>query len=308
MFDKPPPSYHERSIHQYQSDSDESSSVEVVARGIANYGGSCWMDCVIQALRASPSFRTLFAPSFEEKSSSLRSELFRLFSIIEGQSGYAKRDLKNQETKSFRKLVVEEGLPVGMHGGYLEIPFMNFLLKKLNIPKIEYHYSAKKRVSKERLLTVPVAESKQPKKLQNLIKNRKIAFESSHKTPQFLPLHLDRPGLLKKGKNGSKFEELSRVSVIPTSTLEINVGKNKKARYQLVSIVIGRDSKNHAYTYCINHDIQGNELWVEYNDLEVVIHPKPYTDKRRSKSRLTPFEDACKHGGLFIYEFAGYVT
>jgi hypothetical protein len=38
----------------------------------------------------------------------------------------------------------------------------------------------------------------------------------------------------------------------------------------------------------------------------VFLHTKPYKEKRRTKSKLSPFEDACKHAGILIYQFTGY--
>lgn len=292
--------------HLASAHSRSNSSANTSSEGMVNYSNSCWMIAVLQALRASPSFRLLLAPTYSEQNQ-LKEKLFQLFAIVEGKNGQRKRPVSHEEIRLFKALLIKEGLPVTMNSGYFEEPFLQFLLKKLNPPTIDYHYSSSHKEKSEHILTLPLKESSSSRQLQTLVQARKIAFKTSHNVPEFLPLYLDRPLIKKRDEHGHSVHEFSRVSIVPSTQLIIPVKREgRKAKFSLVSIVIGRDSAEHAYCYTIERDIEGRMIWVEYDDQKVLTHPYPDNVKRRPNSNQTPFQDACKHAGILIYQFIGY--
>jgi hypothetical protein len=284
----------------------KSQSSVTISEGMTNHSSSCWMICVLQALRASPSFRILFAPQPQDPNI-IKHELFHIFDIVEGRNGQKKRQLRDEETRKFKELLIREGLPAKMDKGFLEEPFLLFLLKKLGMPNIEYRYGTSGKAKKEKILKMPLQEATEPRQLHTLMKERKIAFTSTKNVPEFLPIHLDRPEIQKSIGKGRYTTEFSRVPIVPSPALSVPVGKDgKMAQFRLVSIVIGRDSRAHAYSYTVEHDAMGREVWVEYNDSDVRIHSYPDSVKRRPTSNQTPLQDACKHAPVLIYQFIGY--
>ncbi|MBS0655643.1 MAG: ubiquitin carboxyl-terminal hydrolase, partial [Verrucomicrobia bacterium] len=277
---------------------DSGSSSE----GMTNDRYSCWMISVIQALRNSAAFRKEFAPQKEDKNA-LKTKLFTLFDIAEGKNGEERRPVHEEEIRSFKRLAIEAGLKAPMDGAFLEMPFLQFLLQKIGAEPIEYYYSKKKKKYRETIFTIPLKNSEKKRSLQSLMKEDKIAFLSRAKTPAFLPIYLDRPLEKHTTSENRTRSEFSRTQVTPSYTLEIPIAKDEDlARYRLVSIVVGRDSSGHAYSYVFEKDDNNKSIWVEYNDSDVRKHLKPETKKRRAKSNLTPYDDAVKHGLIFIYE------
>ncbi len=266
------------------------------SEGMTNDASSCWMISVIQALRASEAFRKEFTPTAHEKNS-LKKELFILFDIAEGKNGHKRRPVTPKEIRSYKRQAIDRGLPARMDHGFLEKPFLRFLLKNFDAAPVEYLYTSSSRKKRETILSIPVTPDTKKSSLQELVENQKITFPGKAKAPIFLPIYLKRSII----KNIA-----TTAAVIPSSSLEIPIKNSKaKARYSLVSIVIGRDSMKHAYSYVFEKDTQGKKVWVEYNDSKVVIHKSPETKKRTSKSKHTPFEDACKHGVILVYDFIG---
>lgn len=189
-----------------------------------------------------------------------------------------------------------------MDRGFLEKPFLRFLLKNFAAKPVEYLYTSSAKKKKETILSIPLINTLEQRSLQELIQKQKITFAGKTKAPKFLPVYLSRP--IEKRYNDKRDQpgEASRTPVAPSNTLEIPIAKNMGyARYKLVSIVIGRDSIKHAYSYVLEKG-----AWVEYNDSRVIIHKDPETKKRSKNSKLTPFEDACKHSQILVYEFTGY--
>lgn len=85
----------------------------------------------------------------------------------------------------------------------------------------------------------------------------------------------------------------------------------KKAIYKLVSIVNIRLHSNisgrfigHAYTY-VTPSLKDSSVWTQYNDRKVAKLVSPLDKKKNAKSHFTPYDDVCKHGGIFFYEFVG---
>lgn len=251
--------------------------------GMTNHSSSCWMICVMQALGASEVFTSEYKPVKNEHNS-LKKELFRLFDIVRGKNGQKKRKLKSQEVVDFRELVRASGLPVKKTGGYSEVRFMNFLLKQLEVKPVEYYAGSKKQ--KELLFTVHPTDTPERRSLEDVIKENRLSLVQA---PKFLPILLKRPHIAK--------HQASRTPVEPSSTLTIALRDGSKARYKLVSIVIGRDSISHSYCYVLE-----KSGWVEYNNSKAVIHSSPKTKKRTKDSVHTPYEDACKHSEMLIYE------
>ncbi len=280
------------SVYEYQHTREHGADT---SEGMSNSHGSCWMISVLQALRASFWFQHLYSPANSAVPSKLQRELFRLFDIMEGKNGQKKRLVTAQETLDFKRLLIQEGLPVGLRQAYLEEPFLKFFLKKLQIPQIHYTIGGKK--YRKQLLSLPLKEQKEPRQLQTVIKELQAAFVRENEVPKFLPVFLDRPEIKRYTDQRRYRIEASRVPIIPTSTLNIPVGK-KMASFELVAIVVGRDSKSHAYTYVI----QGKK-WVEYNDHDVIVHEEPMAGKRRAASHHTPFTDACAHSAILVYEW-----
>lgn len=277
----------------------QSKNSVTTSEGMTNHSSSCWMISVLQALRASPSFRLLYAPQ-PGQSNTLKRELFHLFDVVEGRNGEKKRRATEVETRQFRNLLRQYGLPIKDDRGYLEEPFLQFLLKQLGATKVEYLSHASRRENRELIMNLPLQETKEPRQLQTIMQERKISFSSLQKVPEFLPIYLNRPRV---------HREASRVPLIPSPILILPAGsEGKKAQYRLVSVVVGRDTHSHAYCYTIERDAAGNMVWVEYNDSNVIIHNKFDTEKRRSTSNQTPFQDACRHALILIYQFVGYAS
>lgn len=274
------------------------------SEGMWNDASSCWMISVLQALRASPSFRVLFRPSSHE-SNAIKKELFHLFDIVEGRHGEKQRRVNEEEIRRFKRLLIKDGLKVGMNDGFFEEPFLKFLLKKLHARQIAYSSHGKDKEAY--ILNIPLKKEKKSRQLQTLIHEQGVSFPSKRKTPEFLPINLDRPEIQKKYDKHDIVTEFARTPVAPNSLLEIPVGSDgSKAAYRLVSIAIGRDSIEHAYSYLVERDREGNVVWVEYNDEKVLLHPEPETKKRSRSSNLTPLQDACKHASILIYQFIGF--
>lgn len=279
------------------------ASSETSSENMTNDSYSCWMISVIQALRGSDTFRKEFAPVKNEKNT-LKKKLFELFDISEGKNGKKRRAVSRSEIRKFKRLVIKEGLNAPMDRGYFEKPFLKFLLQKLDTKLVEYTYGSKKTKHRETIFTIPLDKSDKPRSLQTLINKDKVAFLSKSKTPKFLPIYLSRP--LEKREYGHKSQsEASRTPVTLSYTIEIPVADGSKARYRLVSVVIGRDSAAHAYSYVFEKDAKNKPIWVEYNE-DIRIHKDPETKKRRTNSNHTPYDDVVKHGLLFMYEFTGY--
>jgi Ubiquitin carboxyl-terminal hydrolase len=277
---------------------DSGSSSE----GMTNDRYSCWMISVIQALRGSEVFRKEFDPQKRDKNA-LKDKLFTLFDISEGKNGEERRPVREEEIRSFKRLAIETGLKAPMNGAFLEKPFLQFLLQKIGAEPIEYYYSRKKKKQQETIFTIPLKNSDKRRSLQSLVTDNKVTFHSKAKTPQFLPVYLDRPLERHTTSENKTKLEFSRTPVTPSYTLEIPIAKDGGlARYRLVSIVVGRDSSGHAYSYVFEKDDDNTTIWVEYNDSDVRKHLEPETKKRRAKSNLTPYDDVVKHGLIFIYE------
>jgi len=290
-----------RILHQASSESSSESESE----GMTNDASSCWMISVIQALRGSSVFRSEHAPEHNEKNI-LKKELFTLFDISEGKNHQKRRPVKPQEIREFKRLVIKHGLRAKMDHGFFEIPFLLFLLKKFDANPIEYLKSDSK-TKKELVMSIPLTNTSKSRSFQAEIKKQKISFINKSKVPKFLPVYLDRP--IEKHSYSKKdvSEEASRTPLDPSSTIEIPLAdKSSKARYKLTSVVIGRDSIGHAYSYVVEKDAKGKIVWVQYNDSKVIIHESPQTKKKSKNSNLTPVEDASKHGVLLLYEFSGY--
>ena len=283
------------------------SSSKASSEGMTNDRSSCWMISVIQALRGSSAFRKEFAP-LQSENNVLKSELFSLFDIAEGKNGQRRRPVRHDEIRGFKRLAIDEGLETEMDKAFLEQPFLKFLLQKLDADPVEYYYSKRQIKQKKTIFAVSPQISEKTRTLQSLIKNDKITFINKSKTPKFLPVYLNRP-LERRyyGENKSRLE-FSRTPVSPSCVLDIPLAKNEgRARYSLVSIIIGRDSSGHAYSYVFEKDPKGKSIWVEYNDANVIVHNEPETKKRRKDSNHTPFEDATKHSLILIYEFVEFI-
>lgn len=266
-------------IVYYHRGSSESSS-----EGMSNDSNSCWMISVIQALRGSEVFRREFAPKAHE-SNALKKELFKLFDVAEGKSGHKRRAVKPEEIRNYKKLVIKAGLPVKINSGYIEKPFLDFLLTNFQAKPITYYNRSKKK--QKNILSIRIKESHKNRTLQDVISAQKIRLEQK---PHFLPIYLSRA-------------YMSQVPVTPAYTLQIPYGRDgKKAIYSLSSIIIGRDSIEHAYSYVLEKSKSGSLAWVEYNDSKVVVHKEPLTKKRTKNSKKTPFEDAVKNGEIMVYE------
>jgi len=284
--------------------SNKSESDVETSEGMDNDAYSCWLISVVQALRASPSFRVLFSPSSHERNS-IKKELFHLFDIVEGRHGEKQRLVKYDEIRNFKKHLIKEGLEAKMNDGFLEEPFLKFLLKKLHAREFEYSHLGK--LKNATILNIPLKKEKKQRQLQTFITDQKVTFRSKSKTPEFLPIYLDRPQFEHKYDKDDIVTEFARTPVVPNGQLEIVVGNTgEKAKYRLVSVVIGRDSIEHAYCYVVERDSNGDPVWVEYNDHKVLIHTDPETKKRNKSSNLTPLVDACKHAGILIYQFIGF--
>ncbi len=263
-----------------------SSSDETSSEGMTNKSSACWMISVIQALRSSSVFREEFMPKKGENNT-LKKELFLLFDIGEGKNGQKRRKLKAEEVQDYQRLLIKNGLKVKMDRGYHEEPFLRFLLDKIGAKSIEYRYGSSNKKKSEKLLTLAVKDSSDESSIQSLIDDRKITFSKS--SPKFLPIFLDRP--VKKGSGAS------RAKVVPSETISVS-----KTKYKLIAMVVGRDSSEHVYTYVPEVTKKKKAVWVEYNDEKVVIHESPKTKKRTKGGVHTPYDDACKHATILIYE------
>jgi hypothetical protein len=285
-------------VHEYHVDHKAawSSSDEESSEGMTNDRSSCWMISVIQALRASAVFQNEYAPVKNEKNN-IKNALFHLFDVVDGKNGQVKRRTSSSETIAFKKLLIKNGLGVGMNEGFFEKPFLQFLLKNLDIDPIRYQYGKKRKEKQSRLLRVPLALFTKPKELQQDVDDQKIEFAHASHAPRFLPIYLDRPEEKRYYDKKHYRIEYARVPVIPNKYLYIRAG-NALVCYELVSIVIGRDSLGHAYTY----EVSSDESWIEFNDERVIRHEAPFTKKKRLHSNLTAFDDACKHAGILIYQ------
>lgn len=284
-------------IYDYQKPKTEivryhgAKESETDSEGMTNKNSSCWMISVMQALRASNVFTKEFQPAKDEKDK-IRKDLFHLFDIVAGNNGQKKRALKAKEVEDFRELVRKAGLPVKKSGGYSEVKFITFLLKHLNAKPIEYYKDSNKQ--KDPLFIVRPTESTKQRSLEAVIKQNKLSFATKDKAPKFLPIQMKRP--LFKGENN--IYEASRTPVEPSTTLRIPVSQDgSSVEYKLVSIVIARDSVSHSYSYVLE-----KKGWVEYNNHKAVLHTSPKTKKRTKEAVHTPYEDACKHSEILIYE------
>ncbi len=298
--------FHKRSNGRILHEASSDASSESESEGMTNDASSCWMISVIQALRGSSVFRNEYAPEHNEMNI-LKKELFTLFDISEGKNHQKRRPVKPQEIREFKRLVINQGLRAKMDHGFFENPFLLFLLKKFDAKPIEYHHKSSSKTKKELVMSLPLTNTSKSRSFQAEIKEQKIAFANKSKVPKFLPVYLDRP--IEKHYYSKKdvSKEASRTPVDPSSTIKIPLAdKSGQARYKLTSVVIGRDSIGHAYSYVIEKDSKGKIVWVQYNDSKVTIHELPETKKKSKNSNLTPVEDASKHGVLLLYEFSGY--
>ena len=261
-----------------------SSSSESDSEGMHNDSTSCWMISVIQALRGSDAFRKEYAPKSSDKNA-LKTELFKMFDISEGNNGESRRRVPRKAVRNYKRLAIDSGLKAKMDRGYLEEPFLRFLLKKIDAKPIEYFVG--KTPKKETMLRIHLKATETLKELQDHFTQEKISFGS--KAPRFLPITIS-------GR--------SKAKIAPSSTLKI-AKKGGKATYKLVSIVIGRDSIQHAYSYVLEKAAKGKTIWVEYNDDKVAIHKDPKAKLRRKTSKRTPFDDACKNAEILIYDRQG---
>ncbi len=268
-----------------KSDSEFDSDSE----GMTNHGeASCWLTSVIQAIRASDAFRKEFAPKSNSQNA-IKKELFKLFDIAEGKNGQKRRVVQSKEIKSFKRMVIEKGLPAKMDDGFHQGTFLKFLLKQLNSKTIEYQEGSTN--NKKQMLNIKFSESTKKKSLQSIIKDSKIAFVSEDKVPKFLPVFLDRPKT--KNKKGKKVYSVA--SIDPTTPLSIPVLQNGKTiKYKLVSVVTCTPYW-HAYAYVVE-----KKGWVLYNDDEVTVLKSP--TRKYSNLDYSPYEDACMHSAIFIYE------
>ena len=270
------------------------SEYESESEGMTNHAeASCWLTSVIQSIRASDAFRKEFAPKSGEKNA-IKKELFKLFDISEGKNGEKRRSVRSSEIKSFKRKVIDKGLPAKMEDGYHQGKFLKFLLKELGSKGIEYQEGSKNR--KDKTLNITFSESTKKKSLQDIIKDSKIAFASENKVPKFLPVFVDRPRS-SKFKNSKNQTGYSTAEIAPTSPLSIPVLTNgKKAQYRLVAVVICTPYW-HAYTYVIE---KGG--WVLYDDDRVSVLKSP--DKKYKDLDFSPYGDASKHSAIYIYEAA----
>jgi uncharacterized UBP type Zn finger protein len=285
--------------------SSKSNESESSSEGMTNDGSACWMTSVLQALRGCPRFREEYAPKKDDKNI-LKKELFKLFDISEGKNGQKRRAVKSKEVRDFKRIVIKEGHPVKLDGGYFENPLLLFLLKKFKAQPIEYLSKGKSKPKKELVLSMSLSTTSKHRPIQKEINQQKIAFATKSKAPKFLPIYLDRPVEKHYYSKKDYASESSRTPVEPTSNIEIPLAdKTGKAVYKLASVVIGRDSQGHAYSYVVEKT-NGKTVWVQYNDSRVTVHEKPETKLKTKSSNQTPFEDACKHAGILMYELSGF--
>jgi hypothetical protein len=274
-----------KSKSKSKSDSESDSESE----GMTNHAeASCWLTSVVQSIRASKAFKKEYAPKAGEKGS-IKKELFKLFDIAEGTNGQKRRAVRSGEIKSFKRMLIDKGLPAKMDDGFHQGTFLKFLLKQIKSPGIEYQEGSKNK--KEQMLGIKFSESTKKKSLQSIIKESKIAFTAKDKVPKFLPVFVDRP----RPKNSKGKREYSRAAIDPTTPLSIPVLTNgENAKYKLVSVVICTPYW-HAYTYVIE-----KAGWVLYDDDRVTVLKSP--EKKYRDLDFSPYEDACKHSAIYIYE------
>ncbi len=272
-----------------KSKQDKNSDSESESEGMTNHNqASCWLTSVIQAVRASQAFRKEFAPQKDEKNA-IKKELFTLFDIAEGKNGKKRRVVTSDEIKAFKRMVIDKGLPAKMDDGFHQGTFLKFILKQLKSKKIEYQEGSKKR--EELMLNIKFSESTKKKPVQKIIEESKIAFTAEEKVPKFLPVFVDRP----RPKNSKGKRVYSIASIDPTTPLKIPVLRNgNTAKYKLVSVVICTPYW-HAYTYVIE-----KAGWVLYDDHRVTLLKSP--DKKYKDLDFSPYQDACMHSAIYIYE------
>ncbi len=275
-----------KSKSKSKSESESSSDSE----GMTNHAeASCWLTSVIQSIRASKAFRKEFAPKKDENNK-IKKELFKLFDISEGKNGEKRRSVRSSEIKTFKRMVIDKGLPAKMDDGFHQATFLKFLLKELKSKGIQYQEGSKSK--KDQMLNIKISESTKKKPLQDCIKDKKIAFVSEDKVPKFLPIFVERPRL--RSSSGKK-KGYSIASIDPTSPLGIPVLSNGNvAKYKLVSVVICTPYW-HAYSYAIE-----KSGWVLYDDDHVSVLKSP--DKKYKDLDFSPYQDASRHSAIYIYE------
>ncbi|MBS0636643.1 MAG: ubiquitin carboxyl-terminal hydrolase [Verrucomicrobia bacterium] len=269
-----------------RTDSKSDSQSESESEGMTNHAeASCWLTSVIQSIRASNAFRKEFAPTKESKNK-IKKELFSLFDISEGKNGQKRRAVKSDEIKTFKKLIINKGLPASMDEGFSQRSFLRFLIKELKGKGVEYQEGSK--AKKDQLLEIKMAKT-----VQKAINDQKIAFVSPDKAPKFLPISIDRPRL--RSSSGKK-KGYDTTSVEPVSISIPVLSNGKDAKYKLVSVVICTPYW-HAYTYVIE-----KAGWVLYDDDRVSLLKSP--DKKFKDLDFSAYQDASRHSLIYIYEAA----
>jgi hypothetical protein len=98
-------------------------------------------------------------------------------------------------------------------------------------------------------------------------------------------------------------------AILPSETVFFPLVEDpsKKAKYILDSIVVhsGRSVRSgHCYTY-VPKIINGESVWIEFNDENVYLHKDVKTVKKDPWQ--TPYEDACENGYVYFYKFDSIV-
>ncbi len=270
--------------------------------GIYNGRNTCYLNSVLQGLRATDVYRDCLASdNGSDAVKNVRNKVNSLFINLEGNavSSVAPRPITREEICTFREQMRQASIdiPAIEQGDAAE--FCESLLDKCDVPAFDITHQARDHARQAgiRVVELLAAGASEGTPLATLAQNSFTL--NGPNPPRLLPLHL-----LRVSDDGR-----SRIttSIPPSEHIEIALTSNpsQKARYKLCSMVVHQGShvSGHYYTY-MPAKYQGRPVWVEYNDAKVHLYNDPTTETRRRWcfGNITIQNDACQNGRIFFYE------